>query len=146
MSLTMGLIILVPFLLSSECMLLQISSRDFLCQPYMVCGKEESITVPDHGAAVDRIDDGFPVPAADSPRCVYVRGQMHIQPTLRNHSLRIDRRYVLFSGAVPESVRRCHLLQFNIDRNRMALIGPDQRMIFIEGITLFFICPDDLFQ
>ena len=40
----------------------------------------------------------------------------------------------------------CHLLQFNIDRNRMALICADTRFVLIERVSLLFIFSNDPFK
>ncbi len=69
----------------------------------------------------------------------FVRRQVDVQARFGNEPLHLNRLCVLFARAVPKKLRRCYLLQFNIHRDRMPLISPDERLIFIERITLLVI-------
>ena len=86
------------------------------------------------------------MPAADFPRSLHVRREMHVQTAFWNQPLCIDGRDVFLSGAVPENIRRDFFLQFYIYRDGMSLVRTDQRVILIEGIALFFIRTDNLLQ
>ena len=47
---------------------------------------------------------------------------------------------------MPQVIRRSLLLQLDVHWDGMALIGPNQRMVSVEGIPLLLVGPDDLFQ
>ena len=86
------------------------------------------------------------MPASDLAGRLPIRRKMYIQPAFWNQSPGVDGWDILLSGPMPEHIRRALFLQLHIYRNGMSLIGTDLCMIFIEGIALLFIGPDNLLQ
>ena len=71
---------------------------------------------------------------------------MNIQPAHRTKALAFDGGNTFFTGSVIQRLRRFCFRKIGIDRNRMALIGPDAGLVRVEGVALLFIGADDLLQ
>jgi len=115
-------------------------------QPYAIGREEEFVTVFTHFPAVNSVDYGAAVAAANVCGGRSVFGQVDVKTALGEESLGIDRWHILLSGPVPQVVRRSLLLQLDVHRDGMALVGANQGMVSVEGIPLLVVGPDDLFQ
>ena len=124
----------------------KISHRHRLRQPDLIHRQKEYIPVLYHPLTVYRIDYRFSMTAADSFCGLNIRRKMHVQAAFRNKPLFLNRRRKLLSCPMIQNDWRGLFLQLHIHWSGMPLIGPDECVVFVVGIALLLVRPDDLLQ